>query len=53
MFFIYLLLIIVVFFSWKGKKKVSKEIWLLAFAAGFLTLGLFIYHALSPLEISL
>ncbi|MBS0628410.1 MAG: hypothetical protein JSS09_09395 [Verrucomicrobia bacterium] len=53
MVFIYLLILGAVFFSWKGKKKVSKLVWLLAFAAGFLTWGLFIYHGLSPLEIKI
>lgn len=53
MFFIYLLLLIVIFFSQKGRKNVSKEMWFLAFVAGCLMLGLFIYHALSPLEINL
>ena len=50
---VYFLLLVTVFFSWKGKKVVSNRVWFLAFGVGFLILGLFIYHALSPLEIKI
>lgn len=51
MVFVYILLLIALLFS--CQKKFQKTGWVLTLFAFFLTLGIFVYHSLSPLAVHL